>query len=227
MNTTLLFLLLQFSALMPLSAALVRIRKIDPSYYPFLLWIFLGLVNESLNFILIKLVGSNAVSFNIFHIIEALLITYQLMVWGFLKSRPSYLYWVSVAFVITWTVENLLFNKIFEFSPFFRIFYAFALVLIIVNEIFYIARETSNLFTNAKFIICTGLILLFVYQILFEGALMVSTTKSTINYIISIFIFMNASLNAIYAWGILVMKKKSNMTLESNNEAYEFADQAL
>ena len=217
MELTSFFLLMQFSSLVPVAIGIIRYRKIDPSYRPFVLWLTLGFINESVNYILIKLVGTNVISFNIFQLIESVLIIYQFRVWGFLKDKPRLLNWIGIIFIIAWITQNLVYQKIFAFSPFFRIFYAFIIVLLIVNEIIYIANETSNVFKNAKFIICTTMIIFFIYQILYEGALIISSSqvKNSSNMIIEYLGYVNAFLNLLYAWALLVIPKKTGFYIEN------------
>ena len=81
---------------------------------------------------------------------------------------------------LIWFVENLIFGKIMVFSPYFRMLYAFLLVLLSITEINYkITHENKQLYRSPKFILSIGLILFFVYQILYEWALSVEPDRGT------------------------------------------------
>src|SRR6476659_6418242 len=142
------FFLLSEFVFIPLVVALIRYRKIDPSFRPFILLLALGFINQLLGYILILLYHTNVVTFNVFQLVECLLILYQFKRWGFLKTRPALLNLLFVASLIFWLVQNIVLGKLQELSPYFRIYYAFMLVLIIVNEIIYVANETVSIASN-------------------------------------------------------------------------------
>jgi hypothetical protein len=115
-------------------------------------------------------------------------------------------------------VENIFFGKITIFSPYFRILYAFLLTLMSITEINYkITHDNKNLFRSPRFIICIGLILFFVYQILYEWAYQVSILKGPTNFtmiINSLFAYMDALVNIIFAIAFLVIHTRKEFKLE-------------
>src|SRR5688500_6803339 len=87
--------------------AIVRFRKINRVYYPFLYLIWLGCINELLGTILLKLGHGAAVNNNIYVLAEALL-----LLWFFrnINNTTKYdWYYITAGFFFTiiWGYENL------------------------------------------------------------------------------------------------------------------------
>jgi hypothetical protein len=199
MNNYLSFLL-SLLVLLPLTIGLIRYKRIKNEYRPFLVVIMLAVLAEVFSYITIKLFKNNAVVSNVYYLLECMLLLYQFYRWRF-HTKPRSWYWVIPAmFLILWIMENIVYMKITEFSPVFRISYSFLLVVLSINEINYlITHENRHLFRNARFLICIGFIIYFLYQILFEGSLYVVTNRDTSNKIILLSICVNALANIIYA----------------------------
>lgn len=211
--------LLSQSILLPLIAGLIRFRRIDESYQPFFILMLVGLLAEITSYILIGGFHylNNAVPSNIFSLVEWYLIAWQFHVWGFLKQKKSIFYALLLLSTLVWITENIGFRKINEFSPYFRFFYYFMIVLLSVNKInFMITHYNRNLFRNPSFIICIGLIIYFIYKILYEWAYQVSSfgaseITSTIIYLMA---YVNILINIIYAIAFLLVPAKVKFTLK-------------
>ena len=209
----------------PIIIGLVRFKIIKSECLPFFLLLVIGLFTEFISFLLIRYAnhghgyGSNAVPTNIFVLIEWLLLAYQLHSWGFLKKRKELFYIFISAPVLIWIVENIILGKIVVFSPYFRILYAFLITLVSISEINYrITHDNKNLFRNPKFIICIGLILFFVYQILYEWAYQVSLIEAPMGFttsIISLFAYINVITNIIFGIAFLVGREEKEFEFES------------
>jgi hypothetical protein len=209
-----LFLFMQLARLVPFAIGMIRWKKIDPSYKPFIILLGMGLINETINYILIKYRETNVIPFNVFQIVECLVILYQFRVWGFFRKN-YYFYCAAGAFVTFWFIQNVVFKGIFAFYPYFRVFYAFTIVIIILNRIIYVANENTNVLRNARFIISTGMIIFFIYQIVFEGALIVNKRDDN-EIFIKLFGFMDIFMNIIYAWAMYIAPGKRAFAWNKN-----------
>ena len=198
--------------LLPLIIGLIRIRKIQSSYYPFLALIALGEINEVVSFVCIRNYGTNVVPFNIYSLLECLLILYQFYRWRFYAKQRSWYWAVPALLILTWIIEYLAFKQITRFAFVFRISYAFLIVMLSINEINYlITHENRQLFKNARFLICMGFIIYFLYQILFEGAyLILERDKDEVvsNQVIRLQVYVNALANIIFAWAMWFVPQK-------------------
>jgi hypothetical protein len=124
-------------------------------------------------------------------------------------------------------MENIAFMGIARFGHVFRISYAFLLVMLSINEINYlITHENRQLFRNARFLICMGFIIFFLYQVLFEGSLYIAETDGNTaisNKIISLAIYVNVLVNIIYAVAMLFIPEQMSdfdRTMEKYRKQY-------
>lgn len=217
--------LLSLSILAPFTIALIRFRNIQTNYRPFIALIILGVLSELLSFASIRMFKSNAVVINVFMLFECILILYQFYTWRF-YSTPRRWYWIVPAiFILGWIVQNIVFYKIEEFSPFFHVAYSFVIVMLSINEINYlITHENRHLFRNARFLICLGFIIFFIYQILYEGSYYISTTEKNLAIAMTITswtAYINVLTNIIYAVAIAYIPAKKfdfDRTMESLKE---------
>jgi hypothetical protein len=208
------------SILLPIIAGLIRLRRIDKTYQPFFVLLIIGFLTEVISFILIKQFHrSNAIPTNLYTAVEACLIFTQFHVWGLLRNRNGLFYGLLLVTLLGWATENLFFGKITEFSPYFRIFYSFFIVLLSVNKINYmITHDNRNLFRNPKFLICIGFIIFFIYMIIYRWAYQVSITSRSETHITDIIIFLmayvNALTNGIFAIAFLLIPARVRFKLE-------------
>lgn len=221
MRPILIFLISQ-TILLPIIAGLIRLRRIDKSYQPFYILLWVGFVTEVISFILIKgFHAHNAIPINIYTLLEWTLIAWQFHVWGFLKQKPRIFYGFLGLATLFWIIVNLVYGQITAFSPYFRIFYYCTIVLLSIRTInFMITHENRNLFRNPRFLICIGFIIYFFYMILYYWASTVSntnnhtvTTTVTMTRIFYLMAYINALTNAIYAIALLLLPARVKFTL--------------
>jgi hypothetical protein len=208
------------SILLPIIAGLIRWRRIDKAYQPFFILLIIGFMTELISFVLIKEYHrSNAIPLNIYTLVEWTLIFQQFHVWGLLRNRKPIYYSILILTAIGWVAANFLFGEITGFSPYFRIFYSFFIVLLSVNKINYmITHDNRNLFRNPKFLICIGFIIYFVYMIIYRWAYQVSILNGSETQITDIIIFLmayvNALTNGIFAIAFLLIPARLKFKLE-------------
>jgi hypothetical protein len=221
MNLDQYFILLQVTHAVPLAIAAMRYKKLDASFRPFMLLLLLGLINETISYVSIKLFRTNSISFNFFHIVEFLLLLYQFKIWGFFKSKLFY-YTAAVVAILVWAVENFLLSSIMLLNPYFRILYAFVIELIIANRLIYVVNEKTTLTKNARFLICIGLIIVYMYQIIFEGALLSPEPVSrTSQLIIRAIGYTDILVQLLYSWAFLVASDKISFNWETKSQVID------
>ena len=199
--------ILSQAIIIPIIVALIRIKKIDRVYYPLLLLLLIGLLSEFVSFACITLFKTNAPVIKIYSLIECCIILYQLYLW---KNATRYRHMfivLGLVCVVFWVVETIIFKNINTFSPYFRVFYAFVIVLLCINQInammFY---QNVALLKNPVFINCLAFIILFLYQIIYEASYYVGSDKSEVaNKIIMGFSYLNFFIYLMCAAGIYFM----------------------
>lgn len=209
--------LISLSILFPLIVGLVRHRRIGKTYRPFFSLIILGACAELLDHYLINTIHvSNAVADNIFVLLEWVLICWQFYVWG-LNTKKELVLVIFLFPVAIWIVENLVFGHIRDFSPYFRVFDAFLIVMLSVNKInFMITHDDRKLYSNPIFLICIGFIFFFIYRIILEWAYQTSVigaTKTT-DIIIMLNAWFNALTNIIFAIALLRIPRPQKFVLQ-------------
>jgi hypothetical protein len=210
--------LLSESVLLPLIAGLVRFSRIGKSYRPFFTLIFIAALNELVSFVLIRGAHvNNAIPYNIYSLIEWLLIAWQFGVWGLLRKRRTF-YYILVAMVsMIWVWEDLILGKITSYPPYFEVAYAFFIVLFSINIInFMITHDYRNLFGHPTFLICIAFIIYFIYGIITQWAYVTSSgggENSTTRAILMLINYINALTNVIFAIAILRIPRPQKFTL--------------
>jgi hypothetical protein len=202
--------LLSLSVLMPLIAVLFKIKKLPVNWYPFVILILVAFAAEAVSFGLIHfLKGGNAVVIKVYSLIECLLIVYQFYLWRQITSEKVYRI-LSAACLLFWLIESILFTNLNTFSPYFRVFYAFLIVLLSINHInTIIVRQDLSLIRNPRFVLSLAFIIFFIYQIVYEAAFYIGADKFVLsNRIITGFGYINFGVNFLYALVILLIDSR-------------------
>jgi hypothetical protein len=207
--------------IIPLAIGLIRFNKTVASFQPFLLLLSLAFLSETISFICIRVLHtSNAVPLNLYGLAESMVIIYQFFVWGTLKRKRLLFIGLLSGFATIWVTENIIFNKIETFSPYFRVTYAFIAVLLSINEINYlIVKDNKSLIRNARFLVCLGFIIIFIYQIIYEASLFVGSDTVLSLRVIFMFNYINAFVNLIYAIAVLFIPVKPSYYFSKHFDA--------
>lgn len=148
----------------------LRYKNLDPDFFPFLILITMGLVNETISYIVIGMKKSNAVNFNIYTLLELLLLTWQFQKWKLFGKKAIWAKTIALTGIVFWLAENFLVNSIRSFNSYFLIFSAYIIVLMSITMINRLALKENNLLIkNPIFLICLGLLLFFTYAVLVEA----------------------------------------------------------
>ena len=109
---------------------LVRYRTISRAYLPFLLLLWVGLLNEICSVIIINKGFSNAINNNIYVLLESFLILWGFKNWGLFKDNRKLFVAILFMYAVAWIAVNFLFFSIKTFSSYFNILYSLTTVLI-------------------------------------------------------------------------------------------------
>jgi hypothetical protein len=216
------FFLLSMTVLFPFISGLVRVRTISRLYRPFLLLIALGVLTEIISRIAINYFRTNYVVINIYSLTECLLIIAQFYYWRYHSRTRRWYPYFGILCIGIWIWENLLYRDVFgEIGTIFRVSEAFILVILSINEINYLLiNDNKSLLKNARFLICAGFLVYFLYQILLEGSIYISSQqKSPItNQIIEVSSYINAFVNIIYGIAVWYIPKRTSLQFKDRIE---------
>jgi hypothetical protein len=216
------FFLLSMTVLFPFISGLVRVRTISRLYRPFLLLIAFGVLTEIISRIAINYFRINYVVINVYSLTECLLIIAQFYYWRYHSRTRRWYPYFGILCIGIWIWENLLYRDVFgEVGTIFRVSEAFILVILSINEINYLLiNDNRSLLKNARFLICAGFLVYFLYQILLEGSIYISSQqKSPItNQIILVSSYINAFVNVIYGIAVWYIPKRTSLQFKDRIE---------
>jgi hypothetical protein len=198
---------------------IVRFRRIDPSYYPFIYNIIVALLVEILNRILTETGHTVAFIFvlNVFSYIDFFLFLWLFHNWGLFNRKKSAFITIAGIFFLIWLFEGVLVTGFVELNLYFFMLYAFALIFFSVNTFNKaVVHERSSIFRNAKFWICLGIIIFYPFFIvtvttgisLFRNNVSVQFRRD----LQAISVFSNLLVNLLYAVAVIWIPRKKNFT---------------
>jgi hypothetical protein len=197
---------------------IVRFRRIDPSYYPFLFNCMAALSVEILNRILNVTGQRNAFTFvlNVFSYIDFFFFLWLFHNWGLFNRKKSTFIAIAGVFFVIWLATNIIFTGFIKNNLYFFILYSFALIFFSVSTFNrMVVHERSSIFKNPKFWICLGIIIFYSFFIVY------SSTGITFMYVPSrefrrglqaIMVYSNLLVNILYAVAVIWIPRKKNFT---------------
>jgi len=219
MNDTVRFVL-SLSIVFAVLIGIVRFRKIDKSYYPFLYRIFLVLIVEITARVL--LVSGEPRNFsavlNTFSILDFCLFTWLFHNWRLFNGNKTIFLSILGTGIIAWVFITLVMGNIFTTNFAFRIGYSFALIAFSVNTFNKaVVNDRRNIFRNPKFWICLGIIIFYTFFILVY-LVNLSLFRSNISKpfrqnLQEISVFSNILANLLYAVAIIWIPRKKNFMM--------------
>ena len=205
--------LLSLSVLFPFLSGLLRWRVISQRYYPLFILFSLALLVELVNRYAITSKNSVWIPVNnVYVLIESILIPLQFVVWGYMYRKLNTFYIIAGILVLGWMAEHLLLGDINRLHPYFRMFYSLLIVLLSINTINYLViQEERNLVRHPVFIICTGFIIFFTYQLVYEGIYNIVSDLKSIDTgkLNTAFSIINAVCNTLYGIAFLLVPARN------------------
>lgn len=202
--------LFSLSILAPAITGVIRYRHIPVSYHPVIYLLLLGLANE-LTCYLFFYNSSNALPTNIYFLCEFLLFAWQFHNWkNILRIRWLYILLIA-GMVSLWIIENIVWGRLFQFSPVFQVTYSLALVLLAINQLSWlVVNDKGRIITNPVFIISIAVIIFFSYKVLTEIFYYYAATDSIKNNIFVIESYLNVGYNIMLTIAIICIPPKRN-----------------
>lgn len=209
-------LLLSLSVLFPFFVGLLRWRIIRRRYYPLFILFSLALLVELVTGYVITNKNPGWVpGNNLYVLIESILIPLQFFVWTYRHKKLKAFYILSVVLVLGWVAEHLVFGNITRLYPYFRMFYSLFIVLLSINTINYLVihHADKSLTRHPVFIICTGFIIFFTYQLLYEGVYNIVSDLKSIDTgkLNTTFSVINAICNILYGIAFLLIPSRKTI----------------
>jgi hypothetical protein len=205
-----------FSIGIAATLAFIRFTGIEKSFAPFVILVWLGLLNESISYLLTHQGHSNAVNSNIYTLVESILLLWFFRLQGSFSGNRRFFYLLAGIFIIGWVVEKFLLYDIRRFSSYFTTLYSFCVVLLSIHTINrLVAGEPKNRAFNAVFLICIGFVLFYTYALLVE-IFWIYGLNSGAEFRVQVYrilAFINLFVNLLYAVAIIWIPRKQEYTL--------------
>jgi len=189
-------------------AGLIRWKHLDQAFYPFVILLFVGLLNETASLILMYKGYSNVVNYNVFVLAEGLLICTQFFKWRLIDQR--FLKVVFLSFIFTWLVEALARDKDVFYS-YSIIYYSLAIVVLSIGMINGIVfKEPNGFHTDSRFLICSSFIVYFIFSALTEAFWLLGLfySKEFRLGMQELLTYINLLSNVIYVFAIIWIPAK-------------------
>ena len=211
------FFILSLSIVFAAVGGMVRYRAMDPAYHPFVYYACLSVAVEIIAYIFISCGQTEWVGtlYNLFAIGEFYMLTRMFHNWGLFRRKQSTFIGIVVLSVLLYLCTLYIrgYGKINYFA---RIVNAFLLIFFSISAFNrMILNERINIFKNAKFWICIGMMIYFTYFILVSteqlSFLHINRTYSFKNKVFQINAYSNLLVNLLYAVAVIWIPRKKNI----------------
>lgn len=208
---------INLTSIVPATIGLVRFGRIHRTYQPFILILICSFCTEALGIASNYVFKTNAVIVNTSFLLDSLLWLWQFQRWNGLFKKRWQLTLVRIILVACWATEVVQRGGLNRFISLYLIIYGFCLVFLAINQVNELIIEArSGLLRNAKFLICSGVIIFYTYAILAESFFVFDIENNSfaknIQYII---IFVNLFVNLLYSLATLWIPTRQRFTLPS------------
>lgn len=196
----------------------VRVKKLDPAFLPFLWLLWIGFAHELASYFITKAGYSNALTYNVFTVTEALLISSQFYKWGLFEQHETLFRIILVLFVIGWFTEFITRGGLQHYLSYFIVVYATAIVFMAIHMLSKVLfQEPGLMIFQPEFLICMALLVYFTNSILVEVFWIYGLNKSSVFRlrIYEIFGYINLFTNLVFAFATLWIPLKRTYILRS------------
>jgi hypothetical protein len=196
---------------------IVRFRRIDPSYYPFIFNAIAALLIEIMHRMLMETGHPKLFIFllNCFSYIDFFLFTWLFHNWGLFSRKKTTFITIAGIFFLIWLITNVIFTGFIKLNLYFFILYSFALIFFSVSTFNkMVVHERSSIFANPKFWICLGVIIFYSFFVVWSstGFSFHKTSREFRRGLQAINVYSNLLVNLLYAVAVIWIPRKKNFT---------------
>lgn len=197
--------------MVPASVAIANLNRIEKTNYPFLWLIFLSTFNEILlaALLLPHIIKNSSIFYNVFFLLETLLIIYQLKKWDVLKNTT--LFWGLMGLnVLVWLPEMLQPESWKHINSVYSVFHSLLIMLLSMHAITQFSSNiTEKFFIQPRNLICFAFIFFYFYSILTDVFIsyQLNPSLSLQWFMLNILNVINIIVNGVYVIAIIRMAK--------------------
>lgn len=207
-------ILLNHSIVLAAIAGIVRVPYILKSYLPFLVFVWLALVNETVSLLLIEDHLSNDINSNIYVLCEYLILLYQFYKWG--GSNAKKYSFFALLGIAVWITDNFILHTLTQNNSLFRSVYALILLLFSIDRMnSVIAFQNRKLLLNTVFLVSASFLLYYGCKLFVEIFHLYHVNFSSLfyTYVWLTLSAINCIANIVYAIAILCIPTRQELIL--------------
>ncbi|TAG11201.1 MAG: hypothetical protein EAZ13_05380 [Sphingobacteriia bacterium] len=196
---------------------LIKIRTIHQANYPFILFLWLGFINEILSTIFISLYHTNVINSNIYVLFSTVILLYQFKCWNLFSDKKNFFLFLALSIALFWIYENFIFSSFYIFNGYSRVIFSLLIILMSIHSIrSVVSKKGQKLAQNHIFIACISLIFFYTSKAIVEIFWINGLNSSKIFRIQlhRINVYVNLVTNIFYVIVILWMPKKQKCTFQ-------------
>jgi hypothetical protein len=219
MDATTVRFILSLSIGIAVIIGIVRFRRIDPSYYPFIFDAIAALVIELIHRILMETGHPKLFTFllNIFSYLDFFFFTWLFHNWGLFNRKKATFITIAAVFFLIWVVTNAVFTGFVRDNVYFFMLYSFALIFFSVSTFNkMVVHERTSIYKNPKFWICIGVIIFYSFFVVWSSTgislFMHNTSREFRRGLQAINVYSNLLVNLLYAVAVIWIPRKKNFT---------------
>lgn len=197
---------------------IVRFRKIDKSYYPFVYNVTLAFIVEIIVRIFTKTRNIEAfgITLSLYSLVDFILFAWLFHNWGLFNRNKTVFASLIGLFSAGWLTFVIINGFLLE-NFYYLILYSFALIFFSVttfNKV--VVHERGSILRNAKFLICLGIIIFYTFFVVL-CAFQLSFFSHSIGpalrrNVFQINVYSNLLVNLLYALAVVWIPKNKNFT---------------
>lgn len=209
--------ILSESILIAFIIGIARFRIMDPAYYPFVYYTSAVVLMELLAAFYpnTSFAHWHMPTLHIYSYVEFALFAWLFHNWGLFNRNNIVFASILVIFFIFWVIASFFIHGFKAPNFYFLILHSFALIFFSVstfNKL--VVHERGNIFRNAKFLICIGIIIFYTFFVLFCVTSLSVFSQNVSNpfkqHLQEINVYTNLLVNILYALAMLWIPRKQN-----------------
>jgi hypothetical protein len=214
-----LYFILSLSIVIAVLIGIIRFKKIDSSYYPFIYDITIVFIIEIAVYYLMQAGHPNILvaSVNVFSLIDFCLFTWLFHNWRLFNHNRTTFISILSGFFVAWFLTTFFIGGITTPNLYFRILYSFTLIFFSVSSFNkLVVHDRTAIFRNPKFWICFGIVIFYTFFIIVCVA-KISLFRHQVSGefrkgLQEINVYSNLLVNLLYAVAVLWIPRKKNIT---------------
>ena len=204
-------LVLTFSCSVAIGAVigLIRIRKVESTWLPFIICLCLATVNEAISWWQVAHRRNTAPNNNVYVLAEALLFTWQFSNWQVFGRKIFGL--IVAGLLMVWLIDNHSAAALEGVEGWFRITASFVIVtgsITYLNALIF--SYNRRMITSPAFLVTAGAIIFFTYKILIEAFWKygILSAPGFAPQLYLVMVWINLFVNLLYAAAVICIPKK-------------------